>query len=309
MAAAIRSSASAERVRPEAFAKSHPLLEKSSQLAEIAGVFRGRELTRKACRSASGIAPLDALLGGGIVRGRISEIIGAAGAGKTSLAVAFTAAALRRGETVGWLDGAGSFDPAGIRAAGADPRRLLWVMPPAPEPAGERIAYRGARGGRRSTAASAMLKAAQWLLETGGFDLLVIDLGGAPATPTAARAGWPWAFAQSAALRLAHAVERGGAAVLVLAAAPMCGTFAALTLALERGRPSFSRIRADAPALFDGIAITARVTRNKLGGAGASAQWRLAIAPSSAAPDGADERPRPVSHRARRSDGRRVSAH
>src|ERR1700730_3113435 len=60
------------------------------ELLEIAGVFRGRELTRKERRLTCGIAPVDRLIGGGIVRGRISEIIGNPGAGKTSLAAAFT---------------------------------------------------------------------------------------------------------------------------------------------------------------------------------------------------------------------------
>ena len=43
---------------------------KSQKLPEFAGVFRGRELTRKERRLACGIAPLDSLIGGGIVRGR-----------------------------------------------------------------------------------------------------------------------------------------------------------------------------------------------------------------------------------------------
>ena len=80
-------------------------------LGEIAGVFRGRELTRKEGRLTCGITPIDDLIGGGIVRGRISEIIGAASAGKTSLAAAFAAAATGRGEVVAWIDADGGFDP------------------------------------------------------------------------------------------------------------------------------------------------------------------------------------------------------
>src|SRR5262249_57688089 len=46
------------------------------QQLEFSGVFRGKELTPKDRRMASGIAPLDELLAGGIAGGRISEIIG-----------------------------------------------------------------------------------------------------------------------------------------------------------------------------------------------------------------------------------------
>jgi hypothetical protein len=48
------------------------------ELPEFSGVFRGRELTRKDRRIASGVTPIDNLIGGGIVRGRVSKILGAA---------------------------------------------------------------------------------------------------------------------------------------------------------------------------------------------------------------------------------------
>lgn len=49
-------------------------------------------------KMASGIAELDALLGGGLERGTSTLIVGAAGAGKSSLATQFVAAAAERGE-------------------------------------------------------------------------------------------------------------------------------------------------------------------------------------------------------------------
>ncbi len=97
------------------------------QIAEFSGVFRGRELTRKDRRLSSGIAALDAILDGGIVRGRVSEIVGRPGFGRTSLAASFAAIATRRGEVAAWIDSAGAFDPRSIAAAGADLSRILWV--------------------------------------------------------------------------------------------------------------------------------------------------------------------------------------
>jgi len=88
---------------------SNPLVQKP-QLLEFAGVFRGHELTRKDRRLSSGLAPLDDLIDGGIPRGRISEITGRAGSGKTSLAASFAKSATHHGEVAAWLDASGTFD-------------------------------------------------------------------------------------------------------------------------------------------------------------------------------------------------------
>lgn len=261
---------------PDAEALAIPL--KSIELPEFAGVFRGRELTRKDRRLSSGLLPIDSLIGGGIVRGRISEIIGAAGAGKTSLAVSFAAITTRRGEVAAWIDAVDNFDPESIAAAGVDLARMIWVSCrnskvsrriPLSNP-DENGAARGQDSPRALPVAS--LKAAEWLLAAGGFGLVVIDFG-----------GWTRALPQSAALRLARAAERSGIAVLVLAAHRMCGTFAALSLTLRRDRACFSRPCSGAPVLFDGIVAEARVARNKLGGSGAAATWQAMINPAGVA--------------------------
>src|SRR5271168_983078 len=105
------------RVDPDGGAETESLTE--SLAAKIilppAGVFRGRELTLKHRRLASGITPLDHLIGGGIVRGRISEIIVATGTGKTSLAMAFAAKATRN-EAAAWIETGDQLDPASLIA-------------------------------------------------------------------------------------------------------------------------------------------------------------------------------------------------
>ena len=122
------------------------------------------------------------------------------------------------------------------------------------------------------------LKAAELLLEAGGFGLVVIDFG-----------ALRFPLSQSASLRLARAAERSGAAVLALASTRVCGTFAALTLSMSKLRASFSRMgrgghgnhgNNDAPALFDGLRLEAAVERNKLGLFGESAQLFAAVDPS-----------------------------
>jgi recA bacterial DNA recombination protein len=252
------------------------------QIAEFSGVFRGRELTRKDRRLSSGIAALDVILGGGIARGRVSELVGRPGVGRTSLVASFATIATRRGEVAAWIDSAGSFDPHSIAAAGADLSRILWVGADGAMRARDRKSSATEFTRARSTAApqaslKPVLLAAEMVLGAGGFGLIVIDLafntGGHARTLTL-----------SAALRLARAAERSGAAVIVLAERRTCGTFAALSLVLGRIRPFFSRTAPDAPALFDGIRVEAYVARNKLGGSGQTAVWHALVDPMSAAP-------------------------
>jgi RecA/RadA recombinase len=262
-----------------------------------AGIFYGRELTPKRRLLGTGLRPLDAILAGGIVRGRISEITGPPSSGKTSLATSLIAAATRRGEASAWIDSTGSFDPASMAAAGVELARVLWVHPrslyrPSASqldlesgilsPAGETIAavdalheistdalsssYSVISAGRRADGRKTLLKAAELVVETGNFGLVVVDFGFAR-----------YPIPQNAALRLARKAERSGAAVLVLAARRMCGTFAVLSLALNQAHLCFSRPTPYSPALFDGISVSARVARNKLGTSGHSALWQARL--------------------------------
>ncbi len=236
---------------------------KLAELLEFTSVFRGRELTRKDRRIASGLPPIDNLIEGGIVRGRISEIIAESSAGKTSLATAFAASVTRR-EAAAWIGASDHFDPASIAAVGVELARLLWLScrnPNLPRRSNHINDERAAAA--RFPVVAAGLKAAEWILVAGGFGLVILDFGSIA-----------YQLPNSAALRLARAAERSGAAVLVLAPRRMCGTFAALSLTLRRERACFSRLWPGAPALFDGLLLEARVARNKLGGSGQSAKWK-----------------------------------
>jgi len=241
--------------------------EQLQQLLEFPGVFKGHELTRKEGRLTCGIEPLDALIGG-LARGRISEITGPISSGKTTIAASFVSAASRRGEVVGWVDVPGAFDPRSLEAAGADLARILWLCF-AKKPASSRSVFISKERERRNE-----LKAAELLLEAGGFGLVVIDFG-----------AMRFPLSQSASLRLARAAERSGAAVLALANHRICGTFAALTLSMSKLRASFSRLGKDAPALFDGLRLEASVERNKLGLFGDRAQLFAAVDPTMLSPN------------------------
>ncbi len=233
--------------------------EQLQQLLEFPGVIKGHELTRKDRRLTCGIAQIDALIGG-IARGRISEITGPISSGKSTIAASFASATSRRGEVVGWVDLPGAFDPRSLEAAGADLARILWLS------FGKKVSpTRGAFISKERERRNE-LKAAEMLLEAGGFGLVVIDFG-----------AMRFPLSQSASLRLARAAERSGTAVLALATNRVCGTFAALTLSMSKQRASFSRLGKDAPALFDGLRIEAAVERNKLGVFGDRTQLFAAV--------------------------------
>jgi len=238
---------------------------KIAQILEFANVFRGREITRKHDRIPCGVAQLDNLIDGGIVRGRINEIIAERGAGKTSLAAAFAANVTRR-EAAAWIDTSDNFDPASIAAAGVNLTRLLWVSSKGAKKAqaGMSAPLAGEPSVRvsRFPVVTASLKAAEWILGSGGFGLVILDLGDNTSQ-----------LSQSAALRLARAAERSGSGVLIIAASRICGTFAVLSLTLRRERACFSHLWLDAPALFDGLLFEACLTRNKLGSSGQVARW------------------------------------
>lgn len=252
------------------------LSDKKPQIVDFTGVFRGHELTRKDRRLSSGLAPLDALIGGGIPRGRITEITGRAGSGKTSIAASFAAFATRRGEVVAWLDASGAFDPESMAAAGVELRRMLWASM-------RRGSARDLRSpllkGEGLGVRSAIVKAAELVLEAGGFGLVVVDFGEAPR-----------ALAHASALRIARAAERSGAAVIAIAPWRMCGTFAALSLSASRADASFSRLAPGSPVMFDGLAVDAMVARNKMGGTGRRVRVRALVDPV-AIPDPSGLRP------------------
>ncbi|MCX6029394.1 MAG: hypothetical protein NT169_08840 [Chloroflexi bacterium] len=97
----------------------------------------GPRAIRKAAPAAEPVAhlsttfsDLDTALGGGLPRGRITEIMGPATSGKVTLAAkALAAAHQERGALVAWLDLSRTCDPDYLHRCGLDLDRLLVVRP------------------------------------------------------------------------------------------------------------------------------------------------------------------------------------
>jgi hypothetical protein len=123
--------------------------------------------------AATGIAAVDQLLDGGLPVGAISEVTGPVSSGRTSLAQAFLAQRTLEGRFCAWVDSEDAFDVESAAASGVVLEQLLWVRcrnigPPAQ--------------GKTWTKQPFMhleqaLRAADLLLQAGGFAALVLDLG------------------------------------------------------------------------------------------------------------------------------------
>src|SRR6184192_1326889 len=197
----------------------------------------------RVARLPTGLAALDAALGGGLPRGRVTELAGAPSTGRTGLACAIAAAATRAGETIAWVDPADALEPEAAAAAGIALARLLWVRP---------------------REVSDAFRAAEILLGAGGFGLVVLDVD----APRAGAGGWP---------RLARAAERTRSTLLVVALRRAAGTFAALGLELGARRVRWS----GGPGrlvLLEGIDACVTVARSRVGRPGQALVVRQACA-------------------------------
>jgi hypothetical protein len=141
--------------------------------------------------AATGIAAIDAQLEGGLPVGAISELIGPASSGRTSLTLAFLARRTAEGRACAWIDASDTLDPESAAASGVLLPQLLWVRcctapaltaVPASAPAPAQTEKTRAAGifsspRRHWTHLDQALRATDLLLQAGGFATLVLDLG------------------------------------------------------------------------------------------------------------------------------------
>jgi hypothetical protein len=161
----------------------------------------------------TGISEVDAATGG-LPRGCLSEIIGPASSGRTSLLLAILAEATARDEICALVDAEDSFDPVSAASAGVRLDRLLWV--------------------RSAHNAEHALKAVDLLIQGGGFGVVAMDLGDTP-VETARR------ISLTSWFRLRRAVEHTPTVLLALARQSNAKTCASLTLECRRERYVWSR--------------------------------------------------------------------
>lgn len=170
----------------------------------------------------TGVAALDALTGG-LPRGALSEITGPASSGRTGVLLAALAGATRREEACALVDASDNFDPASAAIAGVDLERLLWVR------CSQRDRSSLLKDQRRSALGrlEQVLKVTDLLLQSGGFGMVVLDLGDIPTESVRRVPLTSW-------FRFRRAVEPTATVLLVVEHEPCAKTCASLVVRLHR---------------------------------------------------------------------------
>jgi len=167
-------------------------------------------------------------------RGCLTEVVGPASTGRTTLLHSVLASATSNGETCALVDADDAFDPATAAAAGVKLESVVWV--------------------RCGKDAEAALKAADLFIQGGGFGVVAMDLG--DTSPATARR-----ISLTSWFRLRRAVENTTTVFVSLSRQPNARTCASLTVECARERAVWSGRRPG--CLFRGIAARATVTQRR----------------------------------------------
>jgi hypothetical protein len=239
-------------------------------LADLESLLRARKLDRtltstlpspscdELAIAATGVAELDARLGGGFPRGQLSELIGARSSGRTSLMRQTLAAATSRGELVALVDALDAFDVETAAAARIELDRLLWVR-------GHVVTNPGMCRDLNQRAVDQAIKALSLVLQAGNFGLVVVDVAEAPHEAIRRLPFTTW-------LRLQRMVEGTQTACVLVGTEPMARSSAGLTLRLRTGGAGAAGQGGNSSSpsrpvcrfsgrLFEGLDVTAAVAR------------------------------------------------
>jgi len=239
-----------QRVRPAEFASTDPRLAHITPASRL-NIRPAPEMV------SSGVPAIDALTGG-LPRGCLTEICGPASSGRTALLLSALAAATRRGEFCVVVDASDALDPPSAAAAGADLDRLLWVRCSESPSQRHRVTekYGNQKEGcpiSRASLAREMgnssqvafnfnctssrqswqrleqaLRATDLLLESGGFGLIVLDLGDMPQQAARRIPLTTW-------FRFRRAIEHTPTILLTIEQHPIAGSCSSLLLQLGPG--------------------------------------------------------------------------
>jgi recombination protein RecA len=224
--------------------------------SQIEQALRGRVIApfdyhdRSAAENVStGIDELD-LLTGGLPRGALTEVFGPGSSGRATLFISALSVRTANEEECALIDAGDSFDPASAQAAGADLRKLLWI---------------------RCRKIEHALRAADLILQGGGFGFVCVDLGGV-SRETARKIPLDTWF------RFRRAVENTRTVLLALEQEANAKTCASLVLKLAPGRVHWSSVKQNENGriqsggmleqpfarLLDGMDVRAEVVRSRV---------------------------------------------
>jgi hypothetical protein len=235
------------------------------------------------------VQALDTYLQGGLPAGQLSEVVGPASSGRTTLAWQWMAAATRRGDTVALVDTFDRFDPASAVACRLDLDRLLWIRGQAISKtacAVDPVWLPGVRtvegpGTMVERTLDRALKALNLVLQSGVCPVVVIDLADVPLAALRRIPYTTW-------LRVQRVIEGSDTTCVLIAPEPLARSVGGITLTLQapgaagtRPAPAHPvlargplpadavttrvRWRGDAPRArrFDGLRIDVRVSSSR----------------------------------------------
>jgi hypothetical protein len=236
-----------------------------STLPKLAGVTSASRLVVRPTPQmvSSGVCEIDRLTGG-LPRGCLTEVCGAASSGRTSIWLAALAAATQRQEVCALVDISDAFHPHSAAAAGVNFERLLWVrcgmrLQKSGSPQSHRVSEKNEKVEKPIEQA---LRVTDLLLQSGGFGLVIIDLGDTP-LKTARR------IPLTSWFRFQRAVEHTATVLFVISRVPCAQTCASLLLKVSGKKLSAvsSQLSAKTPAhaqLLDGLQIQGELLRSRL---------------------------------------------
>ena len=180
------------------------------------------------------VQSLDTFLHGGLPAGQLSEVVGPASSGRTSLVWQWMAAATRRGDTVALIDTFDRFDPASAVACGIVLERVLWVRGQAISRTAGAVDPVWLPGVRTVEGPGTMvervldraLKALNLVLQSGVCPAVVLDMAD---VPTAALRRIPY----TTWLRVQRVIEGSDTTCVLLAPEPLARSAGGVTITLQ----------------------------------------------------------------------------
>ena len=217
----------------------------ASKLMNASELQRSLDRKRRDSLIPTTLDAFDTLLGGGLPRGRMVELVGRRwSAGRFSLVLSALASATSMGEAAVLIDLGDHLDPQLAEQNGVELARVLWVRP--------------------KTMKQAVMSAE--MLAATGFQLIVLDAGLPPLRgKRAPDAAW---------VRLARAAEAHGTALLISSPWPVTGTASEAVVLAERTRTHWLG-RGKSPRLLAGVSTELRLEKHRHMKAGTSARLVL----------------------------------
>jgi len=240
------------------------VFQRFSAMPKLAGVMPASRLeVRPAPQMVpSGIREIDTLTGG-LPRGCLTEVCGPASSGRTSVLLAALAAATQRQEVCALVDVSDAFNPHSAAAAGVNFERMLWVRCGMGWQKSGSPQRHGVTEKKIEKPVEQALRVTDLLLQSGGFGLVIIDLGDTPLKMARRIPLTSW-------FRFQRAVEHTPTVLFVLSQVPCAQTCASLLLKVSGKKLSALSCQRSAETspthaqLLNGLQVQGELLRSRL---------------------------------------------